>query len=163
MVKKFNNTAQATPLSEAEAFLQKESIEYQHRDDGTIFVPGGINLSGRGLTKLPDLSNVHVGGNFWCDYNQLTSLAGAPQNVGVNFWCDYNHLSDLYGAPRTFQGLKSDFGTFSSWDEIPDDVKMSAQTKQRLEEKVIRDVHDAMYNSPATPFKPPPRRKRPEV
>ena len=199
----------AAQLSEAEVFLQKEGIEYQHRGDGTIFVPGDIGLAGRGLTKLPDLSSVHVGGHFYCSNNQLTSLVGAPQKVGGNFWCrggqltslltslvgapqnvggsfacdsnrlislvgapqtvgryfwcHDNQLPDLYGGPHTFEELQSDFGTFTSWDEIPDDVKMSAQTKQRLEEKVMRDVHDAMYNSPAMPFKPPPRRKRPEV
>ena len=218
------------PLSEAEAFLRKEDIKYEHRDDGTIFVPGNINLSGRSLTKLPDLSNVDVSGAFWCHNNQLTSLAGAPQNtgrsflcnnnqltslagapqsvgsdfscynnqlsslagapqsvggyfscsnnqltslvgapqtIGGNFWCDNNQLPDLYAAPHTFKELKSDFGIFTSWDEIPDDVKMSPQTKERLEkereEKVLREIHDAMYNSPAMPFKPPPLRKRPGV
>ena len=201
MVKKFNNTAQATPLSEAEAFLQKERIKYERRNDGTIFVPGNIDLSRRNLKKLPDLSNVHVdgdfwcnnnklislagapqsvggsflcynnqltdltdapqniGGDFWCQKNQLTSLMGAPQSIRGSFWCQNNQLPDLYGGPHTFKFLYSDFSNFTSWDEIPDDVKMSAQTKQRLEEKVIRDVHDAMYNSPAMPFKPPPLRK----
>ena len=203
MKKKFNKTAPPTPLSEAEAFLQKEGIEYRHRDDGTIFVPGDINISHRGLTKLPDLSNVDVSGSFfcsfnllinligapqtvghdfWCNHNQLTglvgapqtvgrdfaghhnrltSLEGAPQSVGRDFSCDRNELPDLYYAPRKFKKLYTDFGTFSSWDEIPNDVKMSAQTKKRLEEQLNEELYNAMYNSPAMPFKPPPLRKRP--
>ena len=226
MKKNFNKTAPPTPLSEAEVFLQKEGIEYRHRDDGTIFVPGDIDLSGRGLTKLPDLSSVHVGGYFWCGNNQLTSLAGAPQSIGGSFWCNNNHLislagvpqsvggyfscsknqltslvgapqsiggdfscsknqltslagapqsvgryfccddnqlPDLYGAPHIFEELQSDFGTFTSCDEIPDDIKISAQTKKRLEEQLNEELYNAMYNQPAMPFKPPPLRKRPGV
>ncbi|MBQ9271561.1 MAG: hypothetical protein IJ218_04795 [Alphaproteobacteria bacterium] len=45
-------------------------------------IKGDLNLSDKGLTKLPDLSKVIVEGSFLCQNNQLTSLQGAPQEVG---------------------------------------------------------------------------------
>ena len=38
-------------------------------------------------------------GNFYCDYNQLTSLEGAPTKVGEYFDCSGNQLTSLKGAP----------------------------------------------------------------
>jgi hypothetical protein len=45
-----------------------------------------------------------VGGNFTCDSNQLTSLAGAPQTVGGSFSCARNELQSLKGSPQTVGG-----------------------------------------------------------
>ena len=41
-----------------------------------------------------------VEGGFDCESNQLTSLEGAPQEVGENFDCSFNQLTSLEGAPR---------------------------------------------------------------
>lgn len=49
-------------------------------------VPGDLDLSGLGLSKLPKIRSVD--GNFDCSNNQLTSFNGAPENVGGDFWCD---------------------------------------------------------------------------
>ena len=38
--------------------------------------------------------------HFYCSYNDLTSLEGAPSSVGRDFWCDYNLLTSLKGAPK---------------------------------------------------------------
>ena len=48
-----------------------------------------------------------VGGYFSCDDNQLTSLVGAPQKVGEDFWCEDNRLTSLEGAPREIGGTFS--------------------------------------------------------
>lgn len=50
-------------------------------------VKGDLNLSGLGLTELPDLSHLRVGGDFDCSSNGLTSLKGSPQMVGGTFRC----------------------------------------------------------------------------
>ena len=79
------------PVSPGEQALINWHIEYRKRRDGTLFVPGNLNVSNKGLQELPDLSNVVVGGNFSCLHNPLTSLKGAP---------------------RMFTALMSDFGVF---------------------------------------------------
>jgi len=63
-------------------------------------IKGNLNLRGKDLTELPDLSEVVVKEGFYCDDNQLTSLKGAPQEVGGNFICDNNQLTSLEGAPK---------------------------------------------------------------
>ncbi len=88
--------------------------------DGFV-IEGDVDLEGKGLTELPDLSKVtvtgyfncsnnaltslrgaprEVGGDFGCFSNQLTSLQGAPQKVGGGFWCEDNKLTTLKGAPQ---------------------------------------------------------------
>jgi len=64
MQKAFNQVT--TPPSEAEAALIEWGVEYKKQPDGSIHVPGDLDISGKGLTKLPDLSQVIVGGNFCC-------------------------------------------------------------------------------------------------
>ncbi len=67
-------------------------------------VTGDLDLRGMGLTELPDLSTITVGRDFYCSYNQLTSLNGAPQSVGGNFDCENNQLTSLNGAPKSVGG-----------------------------------------------------------
>jgi hypothetical protein len=62
---------------------------------------GVLNLSGRNLTKLPDiLKDISVGGDFYCGNNLLTSLEGAPKTVGGDFFCNSNKLMSLDGSPK---------------------------------------------------------------
>jgi len=56
------------------------------------------------LTNLKGISFGHVKGNFYCSYNRLTSLAGAPQTVDGDFVCSHNLLTTLAGAPQTVDG-----------------------------------------------------------
>ncbi len=67
-------------------------------------VNGNLDLSDMDLTELPDMSTVSVTGDFYCDDNQLTSLAGAPQSVGGGFYCGNNQLTSLAGAPQSVGG-----------------------------------------------------------
>lgn len=67
--------------------------------DGFV-IKGDLNISGRGLTKLPDLSKVIVKGDFDCHDNALTTLEGAPQKVSGDFICSDNYLTTLKGAPQ---------------------------------------------------------------
>jgi len=42
-----------------------------------------------------------VGGNFYCDDNQLTTLVGGPVTVRGTFSCSDNKLTSLVGGPVT--------------------------------------------------------------
>ena len=63
-------------------------------------IKGDLSLPNKGLTELPDLSEVVVNGNFFCMSNNLISLKGAPQKVGGSFICYNNKLTSLDGAPK---------------------------------------------------------------
>jgi len=62
---------------------------------------GGVDLQNLQLNELPDLSDVHVDCSFYCGFNNLTNLVGAPKSVGGNFWCLKNNLTSLSGGPAT--------------------------------------------------------------
>ena len=93
-----------------EAFEDIDSIckelgirNYTINSDGTVDVYGSINLSLRGLTKLP-LKFGKIDGWFDCSYNQLTTLEGGPQEVGGAFDCSDNQLVTLEGSPKEVGG-----------------------------------------------------------
>lgn len=112
------------PLSAAEQFLNAQGIDFGKTADGTIIVPGDINLNNINLVELPDLSAVKVMGSFYCgnctlfslkgcpkyvgkdftcNNNQLTSLEGGPEYVGGDYFCDNNHLVTLKGCPQVIK------------------------------------------------------------
>jgi len=76
---------------------------YTINGDGSIDVDGNVNLSERGLTKLPLKFN-NVSHSFSCNSNNLTTLEGSPQSVGGNFWCYSNQLTTLEGGPKSVGG-----------------------------------------------------------
>jgi hypothetical protein len=148
--------ASAPQVSEAEQLLIDEEVPYERLADGGLLALGNLHLGSQGLTRLPDLSCVIIYGGFTCAYNKLTSLEGAPKYVrgyfscydnqlttlkgapaavGGNFSCTGNQLSDLEGAPRTFKKLLSDFGRFGSWDDVPEYLRTSAETKALREQE----------------------------
>ena len=47
-------------------------------------------------------------------------LEGAPPSIGGEFICRNNRLASLDHAPLNFGKLCSDFGTFNSWDAVPE-------------------------------------------
>ena len=66
---------------------------------------GNVDLSNLHLKKLPDiLKDITVSGDFSCNFNNLTTLTGAPTSVGGDFRCNYNNLTSLEGAPKTVDG-----------------------------------------------------------
>jgi hypothetical protein len=71
--------------------------------DGSIDVDGDVNLTNKGLNKLP-LKFRNVSGDFICQHNKLTSLEGSPQSVGGRFHCQYNKLISLEGGPQSVNG-----------------------------------------------------------
>lgn len=140
--------------AEAEQLLRSCHIPYEKKPDGTIVVNTDLDLLNSGFDKLPDLSQVIVLGNFYCqgmgltslqgspktvggaffgNDNQLTSLQGAPETVGNDFYCNQNPLlTSLEDAPKKFRTLYTDFGNFRSWDKVPEELRTSPETKARL-------------------------------
>jgi hypothetical protein len=71
---------------------------YQIRPDGLIDVDGSVNLSNKGLTRIPLRFN-KVSEFFFCDTNKITSLRGCPKEVGASFSCSNNKLKSLQYGP----------------------------------------------------------------
>lgn len=92
------------PLSTTEKILDAWSIKYRKEEDGSIVIPGDLDLSNQNLVALPDISAVTVKGSFSCNGNWLTSLKGAPHTVGGGFYCYDNQLESLEGAPQNVGG-----------------------------------------------------------
>ncbi|MEZ0260038.1 MAG: hypothetical protein ACAH80_03465 [Alphaproteobacteria bacterium] len=96
--------ATSNDITPAEKFLREMRVPYELGDSGTIMIRGDLDLSGRGLTELPDLSNTAVGGNFNISNNRLESLQGCPKTVVGNFDASGNRLKSLEGGPELVVG-----------------------------------------------------------
>ena len=70
-----------------------------NRQTGLVDVVGDFYCSGQGLEDLKGVKFGKVSREFNCEYNQLTTLEGAPQKVGYSFNCNNNRLTSLVGAP----------------------------------------------------------------
>ena len=44
-----------------------------------------------------------MGGGFYCNSNQLTSLEYCPETVGGGFYCGHNQLTNFDGLPEFFE------------------------------------------------------------
>jgi len=87
-------------LNSVESICKKYGIEnYTINEDGTVDVDGGVDLSEKGLTKLP-LKFGKVTGYFDCSNNQLKTLKGGPNYVGDAYFCSNNQLKTLEGSPN---------------------------------------------------------------
>lgn len=67
---------------------------------GLVDVDGDFHCNNMRLNDLKGVRFGKVTGNFWCSRNNLTSLAGCPQEVGGTFNCYGNELSTLDGSPK---------------------------------------------------------------
>ena len=71
---------------------------------GLVDIKGLFQSTHEQLTDFKGVRFGKVSGGFFCDYNQLTSLEGAPQEVGGDFYCHHNRLTSLEGGPRKVGG-----------------------------------------------------------
>ena len=69
-----------------------------------------LHMTAVGLTKLPDMHNIRVLGDFSCAYNNLENLDNSPARVDGLFNCRNCHLVSLSHAPA-YVG-----GDFRCWD-----------------------------------------------
>jgi len=67
---------------------------------GLVDVKRDFICTEQGLLDFKGVKFGVVGGDFYCEQNQLTSLKGAPLKVGGDFDCSDNDLTSLDGAPQ---------------------------------------------------------------
>jgi hypothetical protein len=79
-----------------EEFLKRTDIK--KNPDGSYDVEGDVSCFDLG-SKLP-VKFGKVGGDFYCGYNKLISLEGAPKEVGGYFNCSGNRITSLKGGPK---------------------------------------------------------------
>ena len=86
-----------------EKWLDEMGVKnYTINDDFTIDIKENVDLSNKYLRSFPPFIKFrNVGGSFFCDSNQLTSLEGCPQSVGGYFSCESNQLTSLEGCPQS--------------------------------------------------------------
>ena len=124
---------------------------YTINSDGTIDVDGDVDLSDKGLTKLPLTFN-RVIGDFSCSYNnRLTSLEGSPKHIDGYFSCYSNKLINLDHLPEVSgdiymvnnpvywivkDWIKSPKGRWEKWEYFQDlnIIQGSKVILERLEE-----------------------------
>jgi len=64
-----------------------------------------VDLSGHGITKLPDYIKFNIiGGSFGISKNKLTTLKGCPRIVFGDFFANFNELTSLDYAPERVDG-----------------------------------------------------------
>jgi hypothetical protein len=93
-------------LEPTKANLEKYNLDSSKvtiNSDGSIDYSEDVDLSEKNLKEIPFKFNI-VDGDFYCFYNQLTSLEGSPKKVGGGFWCQRNQLTTLEGAPKEVGG-----------------------------------------------------------
>lgn len=95
-----------------------------------------------------------IGENFWCDKNRLTSLVGAPRTIGRHLLCDDNPLASLEGSPQEFNEIRCDLGTFASWEAVPESLRTSPETKEKVRLETLRKITAA--GEKRQTFKPAP-------
>ena len=77
-----------------------------------------LNLSNKGLTKLPDLSIYPNLQTLDCSYNELTSLNNLP--IGLQILnCSYNQLKSLDNLPIGLQKLHCFSNQLTSLNNLP--------------------------------------------
>jgi len=91
-------------FSNIDSICKKYGItNYTINSDGNVDVDGNVDLSYKGLSKLP-LKFGKVGDFFDCSHNKLTTLEGGPSQVGGDFYCGNNKLITLEGGPSHVSG-----------------------------------------------------------
>jgi hypothetical protein len=75
--------------------------------DGTVDIEGNCFLKqDKKVNQLP-VKFGKINGNFYCSYNNLTSLVGTPNLVDGDFDCAANRLITLDGGPKSVGGYFS--------------------------------------------------------
>ena len=86
-------------------------------------VAGDVTIKELRITDLSLFNFEQVKGDFYCRYNNLTSLQGAPSTVGGDFSCSYNKLTSLQGAPRSVGGdFRCSYNKLTSLQGAPSSV-----------------------------------------
>ena len=82
-----------------------------------------LNLSGRNLTVLPDLSLYTNLQRLYCYNNQLTSLNNLPPNLQI-LYCWNNKITSLDHLPSTLQIVWCSDNQLTSLDNLPPNLRI---------------------------------------
>lgn len=100
MINLINHIIHCFKEKRIEYLCEKYHIEeYSINTDYSIDVNADVELGSLKLKKLPLRFRI-VNGNFFCNYNRLTTLKGAPEYVEGVFFCHNNKLTNLQHFPR---------------------------------------------------------------
>jgi hypothetical protein len=77
---------------------------YTINPDGSVDVDGDVNLTFKGLEKIP-IKFGNVKGEFSCYHNKLTSLEGCPKSVDI-LRAYNNKLKSFIGTPKVVNTLQ---------------------------------------------------------
>lgn len=88
-------------------------------DNGLVSCTGSVSMRKK-LRVLP-VKFSHVDGNFFCQYNELTTLEGSPATVGGDFFCNTSrNLTTLKGAPKRVDGqFRCDYSPITTLEGAP--------------------------------------------
>jgi len=67
---------------------------------GLVDIDGNFDCTSTYIKDFKGIKFGDVSGYFYCSYNSLISLEGAPRKVGGDFNCSVNELTTLEGAPQ---------------------------------------------------------------
>jgi len=111
--------------------------------DGDRFFVGDLDLRDKNLSRLPNLRNVVVRGDFDCSYNRLSTLEGSPQEVGGNYDCSRNDLTSLRGAPRKVGGsFNCSDNALTSLRGLPESIgEVGIYANYRPTSRIIADTN----------------------
>jgi len=146
MIKNWNLFRESVDeISKIHSMCKKYNIfNYTINDDFSINVDGNVDLSNRGLTKIPLKFNhidgcfyftgnkskslkfvpKYVSGDFGYSYNYLTELEFCPEYVGGDFYCRSNNLTSLEGLPKSIYGdIICEYNKIWSFRGIPDNFR----------------------------------------
>ena len=85
---------------------------------------GDIDLSGQGLTELPQMSNVIMYGSFLCQNNNLKSLKGMPRQVSGRVDCSNNKIKSLrHMSKHIGDGFNFSHNEVDSLHYLSEDIK----------------------------------------
>ena len=113
---------------------------------GLVDVDGYFDCSWQGLSDFKGVRFGKIGGKFYCDNNQLTTLEGAPREVGGVFYCTNNPLTTLEGAPQKVGGdfICSD-NQLTTLEGAPQKVGGSFYCKDNpVSEKTLKSIFGLM-------------------
>jgi len=102
VIDEYLNVIEKTLTQEQKDWLDNftEGTWWVNPSTGLVDVNGDFHFSGYKFKNLMGVRFGRVSGNFLCQFTQLTSLKGSPEEVGGNFDCADNNLFSLEGAPQ---------------------------------------------------------------
>jgi hypothetical protein len=117
-----------TKLYERYLVKQKQKADILEKEirkkviDGVYY--GDIKIER--VAVLPNLKDIIVDENFFCNDNELTNLEGAPEYVRGHFNCSRNQLTSLEGSPNNVRGrFDCSYNELTSLEGAPKIVKGS--------------------------------------